>query len=365
MRSVVVHPPSPGAGLEDRPIPTRTLGQVRVAVRAVGVCGTDRDIAAGKYGRPPEGRSDLILGHENLGRVVEADPGAGQPSVGDWVVATVRRGCGRCRWCLAGHSDCCATGAFTERGISGADGYMAEQYVEDPAYLIQIPPDLAEVAILLEPLSVVEKAIRVGAAVRAARLPDLGAEPPLRTLVAGSGAVGMLAALALRCRGAEVTVVDRHPGETPAARLLEQAGAVHATLDTLPATGSGPGADLVIEATGAADLPYSLEDRLAPNGTLVLTGIPSADSSVPSGPAGPWARSMVLGDRAVVGSVNAGRSDFETGVRDLGEFRRRWGPLVGSLLTAHLPIEAAPMVLGGRQPGEIKTVLEFPPATSI
>ncbi|MCI4367134.1 MAG: alcohol dehydrogenase catalytic domain-containing protein, partial [Thermoplasmata archaeon] len=227
MRAVVVTPPTPGARLVEVPAPTRQRGQLRVAVHEVGVCGTDRDIASGAYGRPPAGRPDLILGHENLGRVLESDGGPGVPAVGDWVVATVRRGCGICPCCAVGRSDTCESGQFTERGIGGADGYWAEEYVEDPSNVVKVPPEIQGTAVLLEPLSVVEKAIRVGLADRYARRPPNAAEHPLRALVAGSGAVGMLAALALRVRGASVTVIDRHAGDTPAAQRLATAGATH------------------------------------------------------------------------------------------------------------------------------------------
>ena len=355
MKAVLVTPPTPGARIGEAPVPTRPAGSVRVRVVEVGVCGTDRDIASGQYGRAPDGRADLILGHENLGRVVEAAEGVPGPSVGDWVVATVRRGCGRCACCAANRSDSCESGGFRERGIGGLDGYWAEQYVEDPANIVRVPPELHGVAVLLEPLSVVEKAIRVGAADRSARRPNVPSPGPLRTLVAGSGAVGTLAALALRAREAEVTVVDRHPGDTPAGRLLERCGAVHRGIDEV--AGSGAEFDLVVEATGSPQVAFDMADRLAPNGCLVLTGIPDAGTGPAPEAVGRWARELVLGNRGVVGSVNAARLDFEAGLADLAVFERRWPGVAWALRTSTRPLDDAPAVLAQRLPGEVKTVL--------
>jgi glucose 1-dehydrogenase len=360
VKAVVVRPPAAGAELLDVAAPARGAGLVRVDVRRVGVCGTDRDIVAGKYGKAPEGRPTLVLGHENLGQVAEVDPSEPRFRAGDWVVATVRRGCGRCRYCFVHLSDLCETGAFTERGICGADGYLSESYVEDPSYLVAIPPELGEVAVLLEPMSVVEKSIRVGLAVRSARLPPV--EPPARlaALVAGSGAIGMLAAAVLRLRGADVTVVDRHPGATPAAQLLELVGAVHGTLEQRPPVEGPRGADLVIEATGAPELAVDLAARLAPNGVLVLAGIPPSDAPASSFALGGWARRDVLENLSVVGSVNASRADFEAGARDLAEIGRRWPGWLPRLITARRPMSEAVAVLSGRSAGEIKTVLTVP-----
>lgn len=355
MRAVLVHPKTPGARVGEVPAPPRPPGSVRVAVEEVGVCGTDRDIAGGEYGQAPPGRSELILGHENLGRVVESD---GELPVGTWVVATVRRGCGLCACCAVGRSDACESGRFTERGIGGADGYWAEEYVERPEWLVVVPPSLAEVAVLTEPLSVVEKAIRVGLADRSARRPAEAKAGMLRALVAGSGAVGMLAALALRVRGAEVTVVDRHPGDTAAGRLLARAGASHRGFAELSQDPAAPRFDLVVEATGAPQVAFDLADLLGPNGCLVLTGIPEAGGAPAPEAVGSWARGLVLENRAIVGSVNAAHLDFEAALSDLAAFEASWPRLVGSMRTAERPLADAPAVLAGRSAGEIKTVLK-------
>jgi glucose 1-dehydrogenase len=366
MRAVTVRPPAPGVSVEEVPAPALGPGQVRVAVRECGVCGTDRDVADGKYGAAPAGASYLILGHENFGEVMEAAPGVSGFRPGDFVVATVRRGCGRCRFCLVNRSDFCETGQFTERGIGGAHGFMAEQYAEDPSYLVRVDPALAGNAVLLEPLSVVEKAIAQGEQVLDRKEPTPG-QPRSgapRALVAGTGAIGMLAAFVLRSRGYDVVAIDRHGDGTPAAGLLRRVGAVHANVADGFGTIPDHAFDLVIEATGSVALDLHLADVLSPNGVLVLTGIPDASAAPTSVAAGPLFREVVLGNRAIVGSVNANRSYFESGLRDLGGFEARWPGATSAIISARRPLEEISSVLAEHAGGSMKTVLTLRPSGS-
>jgi glucose 1-dehydrogenase len=359
VRAVLVRPPTPGVSLGDVPRPTMGPGQVRVDVLECGVCGTDRDIVDGKYGRAPVGSEFLVLGHENLGEVREVGDGVTGFRPGDLVVATVRRGCGEDRFCRTNHSDLCETGKFTERGIGGAPGYMAEEYVEIPQYMVQVPPALRSVAVLLEPLSVVEKAVFVGQRVLDRREPTPGDPPtrPPRALVAGTGAVGMLAAFLLRVRGYEVVGIDRHGEDTPAATLLGRIGATHRSVAAgLSSLAESP-YDLVVEATGSVALDFGLAGLLGANGVLVLTGIPDADQPPTSVAAGALLRAIVLENQAVVGSVNANRSYFEAGLRDLQAFEEKWPGAIHMMITARRPLEEYADVIRGRTPGSMKTVL--------
>ncbi len=359
VRAVVVHPPKPGVELADVPAPTRAPGALRIRVLECGVCGTDHDIVDGKYGAAPTGESFLILGHENLGVVTELDPATAGFQVGDLVVATVRRGCGRCRFCFANRSDFCETGGFTERGIGGAHGYMAEEYTEIPQYLVRVDPKLRPVAVLLEPLSVVEKAIYQGQRILDRKEPTPGFPPTEAptALVAGTGAVGMLAALVLRVRGYRVVAIDRHDDTTPAAQLLQTVGVTHVN------TASGLGEladrsfDLIVEATGSIALDFGLVDRLGPNGALILTGIP--DPGAPPIPvaAGGLLRNVVLGNRAIAGSVNANRTYFESGLRDMIVIEERWPGVLPRLITRRRPLAEVADALGPHVGGTIKTVL--------
>lgn len=359
MRAVVVNPPKPGARMIELPEPVRRPGEVKVQVLEVGVCGTDREIAHGAYGRAPPGSDQLILGHESLGRVVESGPEVQELDVGDLVVATVRRGCGLCRFCLSNRSDFCETGKFTERGIKGRDGYFCDYYTEVPEYLIRIPHTLRERAVLLEPLSVVEKAVAEGRTTMARYEPTPGhpRKGPPHALVTGTGAIGILAALLLIETGFSVRAVDLHDDATPAARLLARRGVAHTNLKPGIGALGDERFNLIVEASGVAELDFQLLDVLAPNGVLVLTGIPHAEGPDFKIPGGRLLRGLVLENQAIVGSVNANRTYFERGRDHLVEYADMRGNDIDPLFLSRRPFEEFDAVLGEKG-GAIKTVLE-------
>lgn len=359
MRAVLVVPPKPGASMGTVPDPAPGPEEVKVSVLECGICGTDRDIVAGKYGTAPEGRSELVLGHENFGRVVQVGSQVNGLRVGDEVVSTVRRGCGICRYCRTNRSDFCETGLFTERGIKGRDGYLAESYVERPEYMVRVPRPHRLSGVLLEPLSVVEKGV-----VQARRVLDRTEVQPgsngnrARTaLIAGTGAIGMLAALVLSVEGFEVTAIDRHGDKTPAGNLLSSIGARHLNVSGGLSVLGEARFDLIFDATGVVVLDLDLTSRLGPNGVLLVTGIPTDTGAPVSVPAGDIFRKLVLLNQAFVGSVNANRRYFEAGLRHLTAFRRRWGTVAEQLVSQRLPWTEFSSVLGGTRPEGIKTVL--------
>ncbi|MCI4353056.1 MAG: glucose 1-dehydrogenase [Thermoplasmata archaeon] len=359
MRALLVTPPKAGVRLGETAEPAPGRDEVKVRVTECGLCGTDRDIVAGKYGTPPEGRTDLVLGHENLGKVIEVGAEARGFHVGDDVVATVRRGCGVCRFCRTQRSDFCETGFFTERGIKGRDGYLSEYYVERPEYLVRVPRPHRLSAVLLEPLSVVEKAVTQGTRVldRMEIAPGKAPNRPRKALVAGTGAIGMLAALVLASEEFEVTAVDRHGDKTPAATRLSTIGAHHFNVSAGLSVLGEQRFDLVFDATGSAVLDFDLTSRLGTNGVLVVTGIPYGGGPMLSVPGGEILRRLVLQNQAIVGSVNANRRYFEAGLRHLTDFRRRWGTVAEQLISHRRPWTDYGSVLLGARPEGIKTVL--------
>jgi threonine dehydrogenase-like Zn-dependent dehydrogenase len=365
MQAIVVEPPVPGSALREVPTPRAGPREVRVAMLEAGICGTDRDIVEGKYGTPPAGSNTLILGHENLGVVESVGSKVRSLSRGDLVVSTVRRGCGKCGFCASGRSDFCTTGLYTERGIKGRDGYIAEFYVERPEYIVRVPATLRSTAVLLEPLSVVVKAYQQLVAVRARFLHGglrAGRVRP-RSLVTGTGAVGMLATLVLRSEGWDVIAVSRHAASGVILEVLQRVGASHVEVSSgLDALGDAH-FDAIFEASGSGSLDLQLPGRLASNGVAVLTGIPSAGEPAASIAAGALFRTLVLQNQAIVGSVNANRSAFASGVSYLRRFRRRFGTVTEKLVTARVPWTTAPQVLSSRAPGSVKTVLVFPPVS--
>jgi len=272
-------------------------GEVLLRIHEVGVCATDRELAHFRFGIPPPGESVLGLGHEALAEVVAAGPGVESLSRGDWVVPSIRRACQPpCVSCLEGRYDLCRTDGYLERGITRAHGYFTA-FVTDPAEaVIRVPVSLLDVAVLAEPLSVVEKAIETALRVHPAEA--------RRASVIGAGPVGLLTALALQIRAIEVTVVSIEPEDHPRVQLLRRAGIPYLR-EAAP-----PVCDIVFEASGAESAALAAPHWLAPCGVLVLIG--AADTAVPV----PCIR-MVVHNLTVTGVVNAARRHFEAALGDL------------------------------------------------
>ncbi len=163
---------------------------------------------------PAAGSDYLVIGHENLGEIVEVGGGVSKFKVGDLVVPSVRRPCEQegCLPCRSGRQDFCATGEFTERGIKMRHGFLTEFYTEAETYLTPVPPELRDVAVLAEPLTVAEKALAQVWEIQR-RLPWVTSKDPskpgagLRAVVLGAGLVGILGAMALISRGFETRVI--------------------------------------------------------------------------------------------------------------------------------------------------------------
>ncbi len=280
----------------------RGSDEVLFRVHEVGVCGTDRELAAFRLGYPPAGESFLVLGHEALGRVEEVGTGVRGLQRGDWVVPMIRRACSPpCPSCARGRRDLCVSGRAPERGIFGWHGYFTEWAVDRAEDLVAIPAELAECAVLLEPLSVVEKAIE-----RALRLAET---PPATALVLGAGPIGLLAALCLLHRGLRVWLHSLETPDHPRVRLAESAGIAYVAQPEHKA-------DLIVEATGSAEAAFAALQWLAPAGVCALLGAPNAAGPMPF-------LDMIVKNQVVFGSVNAAPQSFQSAVEDLQRFDRR------------------------------------------
>lgn len=351
MRALVV---TPGQKRSARVIevdePRPREGEVLVRGVRIGLCGTDHEINETLYGTAPAGSEHLILGHESLGRVERGN--ADLPD-GTYVVGMVRRPDG-CPNCQRGEQDMCLWGKYTERGIAGLHGFGSEWWTERSEYLVPVPPSLVEVGVLLEPTSIVEKATR-----QATRAQQRMYWEPKRALVAGAGPIGILGAILLRLRGLAATVFERT--EKPERRaLLAKIGASYAATSVTPLAeivAGGGTSDLAIEATGNAAVAFDLMAHLGTNGVLALTSVTGGDATAPV-PIARVNRGLVLGNKLVLGSVNANRIDFENGVRDLQEVERRWPGVLASLITRRVPLADAASAVA-HDPAQIKTVVEL------
>jgi threonine dehydrogenase-like Zn-dependent dehydrogenase len=359
MQALAVFPSKKSLQLIDLPQPKlQGATDVLLRVREVGLCGTDREISSFEYGSPPPGSDHLILGHESLAEVIEVGRGVHSLQPGDLVVAMVRRPCPHteCRACRAGRPDFCVTGDYTERGIKGADGFLADYVVEDEAYLVRVPRVLADVAVLVEPLTVVAKAADQAQAIFN-RLPY---EPgPQRGLVLGAGPIGLLAAMVLVADGFETVVYSRDSNQSKQAQLVRSLGAKYMSSTSNPieslAKASGQ-FDVVLEAVGFAPLMLAATQMLKANGVLALTGVPP-EAAIAELNVGRALRNLVLRNEVVFGVVNAGRRDHLSAIQHLEQFMVLFPESVRKLITHRAPLDEVPEML--RQKRGIKNVVQM------
>jgi glucose 1-dehydrogenase len=356
MKAIVVKPGvQDSIHMRDMPDPKMKPTDVAVKMLRVGLCGTDAEINHGLYGKPPDGDEFLILGHENLGVVEDVGKKVKGWKPGDLVVSTVRRPCGVCANCKAGHNDLCNSGQYTERGIMRRHGFMAEYYVESPEYLHKIPKAVRDFAVLLEPMSVVEKGIDHAFLIQRRLIwkPKLG-------VVLGGGPVGLLAAAVLRVRGLRTVVVGREPDTDLRAQIAKKLGAeyvcvANSSLLDLPKQIGPP--DLVIEATGSARVVFDAMEILGPNGVLCLLSV-TGGTGVNEEPIERINQLIVLGNQVVFGSVNANPRHFAMGVKDFVAIEKKWPGVLSKLLTNRIPWAQHKMWFTERGSG-IKATLEI------
>lgn len=367
MKAVAVFPEKHEVQQIDHPAPMITTPtQVKLRMLDIGVCGTDREISAFQYGTPPKGSDYLVIGHESLGEVIETGASVTRVKLGDLVVPMVRRPCPHdtCVACRSGRQDFCFTGDFKERGINGQHGFMTEFVVDEEKYMNPVPRELRDVAVLVEPLTIAEKALSQVWQVQQ-RLPWScpvvpGQEQAYRhrALVLGAGPVGLLSSMTLVASGFQTYVYSRELPPNLKSSLVESFGATYVSSQSAPieklACQIG-NIDLVYEATGASSLSFETMKYLGTNGVFVFTGVPGRRAPIEVD-TDLIMRNLVLKNQVVFGTVNAGRDAFEAAIRDLATFQQRWPEALRTLITGHSPVESYRDLLLGEAHG-IKNVI--------
>ena len=224
---------------------------------------------------------------------------------------------------------------YFERGINLRHGYLSEYYVDDAEFIVKVPRGLKDVGVLLEPMTVVQKGITQAYEIQR----RLKVWKPKRAAVMGAGTIGLLATLVLRLRGMEVVTFGRTPKPYLNADLLEEIGASYiSTADiSVPAYAKeNDGFDLIFEATGFSPIVFDAMQALAKNGVLVLSSVTGGDRMVEI-PADKINLDFVLGNKVMVGTVNANREYFETGAKDMAQAVLEYGDWLSKLLTHPVP----------------------------
>ncbi|MEP6704113.1 MAG: glucose 1-dehydrogenase [Acidobacteriota bacterium] len=303
---------------------------VLVKVLRVGVDGTDKEINNADYGAAPTGADFLVIGHEGFGVVQEAGPNVKELKPGDYVVATVRRP-GTSIYDLIGTNDMTTDDTYFERGINLRHGYLSEYYVEDAEFIVKVPRGLKDVGVLLEPMSVVQKGITQAYEIQR----RLKVWKPKRAAVLGAGTIGLLATLVLRLRGIEVVTFGKTPKPYLNSDLIEDLGANYvstADISVADYAKQSGAFDLILEATGYSPIIFDAMRALAKNGVLILSSVTGGDRKVEV-PADKINLEFVLGNKVMVGTVNANREYFESGVKDMSAAVLEYGDWLSRLLT--------------------------------
>ncbi|MFB6251069.1 MAG: glucose 1-dehydrogenase [Halobellus sp.] len=317
MKAIAVEPGADGPVVIDVERPTPGPGAALVRTLRVGVDGTDGEVIAGHHGGYPADSNHLILGHEAVGVVEE--PGDTRFSIGDVVAPTVRRPPGASNeYFERGEPDMAPSGAYYERGIEGAHGYMSEYFTSPGEYLVSVPSSLADLGFLVEPLSITEKALELAYASRSSF--DWTAES---AVVLGNGSLGLLTLAYLREKHNydRLYCLGRRDRPDPTIDIIEELGATYidsreTPVAEIPAVHEPM--DLVFEATGYAKHAFETVAALAPNGVGALLGVPEPWEFDVDG--GRLHRELVLHNKALVGSVNSNVRHFEAAVAALNKF---------------------------------------------
>ncbi|HET8615883.1 MAG TPA: glucose 1-dehydrogenase [Actinomycetales bacterium] len=329
MRALTVTPLQKGSlDVTDVDDPQAGPDDLLVDGLAIGVCGTDKEIAAGEYGWAPEGSERLVIGHESLGRV-RAAPAGSDFAKGDLVVGVVRRPdpvpCGAC---AHGEFDMCRNGEYTERGIKQLHGYGSQSWCVDKDYVVKLDPGLEHVGMLMEPTTVVAKAWD--------QVDGVGGRAwfePKTVLVTGAGPIGLLAALIGVQRGLDVHVLDI-VSDGPKPRLVADLGATYHS-DPVDQVMDRVKPGVLIEATGVGQVVFDAMAGTASYGIVCLTGVSPLGRKL-TVEAGTINREIVLENDCVVGSVNANLSHYAKAAEVLAKADVDW---LGRLITRRVPLE--------------------------
>ncbi len=332
------------AAVTEVPEPPESAGPVLVETLSIGICGTDLELVAGDVGEAPPGEDRMVLGHESLGRVLEAPQDSGLER-DQLVVGIVRQSDPEpCSSCAVGEWDMCRNGRYTEHGIKGLHGFGSERYRIAPEFVVPVEAALGGLGVLLEPVSVVAKAWE-----HIERIGNRAHWEPRTAAVTGAGPIGLLAALLAAQRGLEVHVLDVvESGPKP-----ELVAALGGTYHTKPLPELGFEADVVVECSGVPSVILDAMGTSAHSGIVCLTGVSPTGRRLQID-AGALNRELVMENDAIFGSVNANRRHYEQGAAALANADRHW---LERLITRRVPLDRFEEALERRE-DDVKVVVD-------
>jgi len=248
---------------------------------------------------------------------------------------------------------------------------MAEYVIERIGYVIPIPPDLEDVAVLLAPLSLAEKAI--AATVSIGHRMDIPYPFPEHAyhykdwgvgktgFVVGGTAIAVMTAFLLRINSLRTYLMADKPTDSHLASLIEEIGATYIESGTVSIDDlvkQEGNIDLVIEATGSAKLDFNLAELMGWSGVMAITTTPAVGAEVTID-ANSFMRERVLRSQILFGAMSANRQHFEQGVNDLRRFKDDFGTALSKVITHRYPFSDFEAAFAAKDPDLIKAVLEI------
>ncbi|QGA55328.1 alcohol dehydrogenase catalytic domain-containing protein [Sulfolobus sp. E5-1-F] len=367
MKAIVVKPPNPGVEIKDVKIDEdklNTVGLVKLKILENGICGTDREIVSGKRTnvKPPPGKDELILGHEAIGVVEVGGYGLEE---GELVMPINKRGCGKCLNCLVGRPDFCETGEGLVAGTKGLDGFMREYMYDDPKYLVKIPPEIKDIAILAQPLADIEKSVE-SVLTTQKRVPiwtcDDGTLNCRKALIVGTGPTGILFSLVLRTYGFQVWIANRRELLDNEKDILEEPRILfYNSASGYEKLAKDVGKfDLIIDTTGAsASIIQQLVPLLQINGVLGLFGFPRYDTFSLDYKT---VQDFVINNRVIIGLDNGQKPHFQQALIHLASWKSLWPKTTSKMITKIISINDEREVISSlrdKLPGEIKVKIKW------
>lgn len=335
MKAITITPGKKNsARLIEIPKPKIKENEVLVKTLKVGIDGTDREINRAEYGQSPEGSEYLILGHEALGEVIEIGSRIikqkSDLNIGDYIVPLVRKP-DDCHYCKNGQPDMCIKGNYTEHGIKGKHGFLREFFPANPEYIVKVPKELGSSAVLLEPLSIIEKGIRLGWKIQKRMVWD-----PKIGVVLGLGPIGILGAIILKLKGLSVWIYSKEEEKHPKVDIIREMGinyisSTEIQLEELPGK-IGENIDFLLEATGNSIVAINAMSLVGQNGVLCLTGVTGGHKKITIC-ADCLNLDLVLGNKLIYGTVNANKIDFESGIHHMVQINEKHHNLLEKLIT--------------------------------
>ncbi len=325
----------------------------------VGVCGTDKDIIENSLVDAPEGDDKLILGHEGLGKVAETGSGVKSLKKGDYAVIIPRHGCGICTPCRTGRSDFCETGLYTASGQHKRHGFNSELYVEEEEYLVKVPRQLVNVAALIEPFSIIEKAVEQIRHMQK-RVPAHDFSKS-RAVVFGMGSVGIAAIAILRANSIQTYVLGRRGPEDLKVQLVKELGAAYIDIrgkDVNRIKDEIGTADIIIEATGGTQLVIDLIELMSRNGIYVFLGIPKGAEELCFNIKG-MIHKLVRQNLLIVGSVNSQKPHFKAALKDMARIQKSHNMILDRIITHKFTMQQYKEAFGQDKEGQIKGIMDY------